>query len=543
MLEQLTEEEKQLLAPYVTNLDGSVFMLTNLPEVVKGALFSRYSRSSLGLRRLLLKEFLQDPESEMTAISGGGGVERAETAQKGVERAQNFYDRILDGYGDDSIGELGGGHLALEDVSMIATKILEDARIGGSPLEKSTRYVSFGEKHNGDYLFYKEPRLMASDHRERYLAHCRELFDTYRDMVPPMVESLQGRVPREEAISEAAYQRAVKARAFDALRGLLPASTLTNMGIFGNGRFFESLLVRLRLSGLAETEALGETMFQELSKVIPSFVRRGEKSHRHLAGFAGFDQARRALLGEIGQTAPGADYPPPDGPRVNLVDWDPDGETKVLAALLYPDSALDLTALRQWAKGVDDAQKDRWFSQMGDMRANRRHKPGRETETVRYTFDLLGDFGMYRDLQRHRTLTQWRQPLSTRWGYAMADEVAEAGLDGRYREVMAKSAEVYEAIRADFPLEAQYGVPMAYRIRWSVQINLRALIWLVELRSQPQGHPAYRWIAQQMAQKVAQVHPRLGGLMRFVDMGAYPLGRLGQEQKLEEKRQNKPEKK
>ena len=258
--EGISGEERALLSRYVTDVEGDVFALTNLPEVIKGALFSRYSRSRLGLRELLLRDFIQDPEAEFGAIGAGLGAEVANAREShlAVERAQNFYDRILDGYGDDSIGELGGAHLALENVSMLATKFLEDARIGGSPLEKSTRYVSFGEQRDGEYLFYKEPGLMASAHGRRYVDTARALFGCYVELMPVLREHVERVSPQEGGISEAAWRRSVNAQVYDALRGLLPAAALTNMGIYGNGRFFETLMGRLQLSPLRDAIPGGE---------------------------------------------------------------------------------------------------------------------------------------------------------------------------------------------------------------------------------------------------------------------------------------------
>ena len=238
--ESFSPAEQLQLAPYVTNTERPVFVLTNLPEVIKGALFSRYSRSTLGLRTLLLREFLQNDEAGFQAPS------TPQDSRLALTKAQSFYDRILDGYGDDSIGELGGAHLALEQVSILATKVLEDARIGGSPLEKSTRYVSFAQQVNGDFQFYKDPRVLASAQAELYLETNRELFRTYAELIEAVRDYLRKVLPPEPDQPQAAYERSIRARGFDLLRGLLPASTLTNMGVFGNGRFFEGLLIRLR---------------------------------------------------------------------------------------------------------------------------------------------------------------------------------------------------------------------------------------------------------------------------------------------------------
>ena len=536
----LTSAERALLRRHVTNTEGPVFALTNLPEVIKGALFSRYSRSTLGLRELLLREFMQDPDAAFAALDGGaedsGAADtgQATDAHLAVQRAQRFYDRILDGYGDDSIGELGGAHLALEQVSMLATKVLEDARIGGSPLEKSTRYVSFADKHNGEYRFYQDPEVMASRHGPRYLTTLRALFDGYVELLPLLREHIARVAPREPGVSDGAWRRSVNARAYDALRGLLPAAAQTNMGIYGNGRFFETLLGRLHLADMPELSALAGAMRAELTKVIPSFIRRSSPEHAHFEALrrytSGVDGAVRALAQSQAWAAPR-----PQAPSVTLVEHDPDAEAHILAALVYPQTQAPLAQVRQWAASLPAAERAGMFERLAALRENRRHKLPRALETAFYTFDLVGDFGMYRDLHRHRTLTQERQPLSPRHGYTMPPEVAEAGAGQRFADLLAGAGETYEALYPDFPQQAQYVVPMACHIRWMVHINLRALMWLVELRSAPQGHPAYRWMAQQMYQRVAEVQPSLAGLMRFVDLAEHALGRLGAEQRQEEK--------
>ena len=277
--EQFTTEQKAQLEPYVTNTDRSIFVLTNLPEVIKGALFSRYSRSTLGLRTLLLKEFILSKESEFTSIQAQPrGTGNRETTELAVKHARKFYDRILDGYGNDSIGELGGAHLALEKISMLATKVVEDSRIGGSPLEKSTRYVSFSEKKEGRYAYYRDPRLMDSIHRQKYLDACDHLFETYERLSEPVWAHVRQLMPRGEGTSEGAYERSVKAKGYDLIRGLLPAATQTNMGVFGNGRFFETLIRRMNVNDLTEVREMGRSAFTELSKVIPSFIRRADLS-------------------------------------------------------------------------------------------------------------------------------------------------------------------------------------------------------------------------------------------------------------------------
>jgi thymidylate synthase ThyX len=538
--EVFTPEEKVILSSYVTNTDRSIFTLTNLPEVIKGALFSRYSRSTLGLRTLLLRDFIQKKESKFAEIQAGAkNPDTAQNAKLAIESAQNFYDRILDGYGDDSIGELGGAHLALENISILATKTVQDSRIGGSPLEKSTRYVSFADKikltsGKEEFRFYQEPTLLNSVHRDLYLKTCRNLFETYIRFTEPMRKHVRKQLPRDPEISQAAYERSVVARAYDIIRGLLPSATLTNMGVFGNGRFFETLITKLRAEPIKELNEIGQFSYEELTKVIPSFVRRADAEHRYFQDFRNFGQAQQELVRNFAETHLGQ-LKANTTESVRLIDFDPEAETKLLAALLYSHSGLPLQQIRESVSAMPDTEKIKLIEQNIDLRDHRRHKPERGLEMVFYTFDILGDYGMYRDLQRHRMLTQERQPLTTRYGYDTPDEIEDAGLGVEYHETMSRSADAFETIAKDFPHEAQYVVPMSYNIRWYVNINLRALIWLTEIRSTPQGHTGYRRIAQEMFRKVEAAQPLLAKYMKFVDLNEYSLGRLGAEQRQEDK--------
>ncbi|HUJ74222.1 MAG TPA: FAD-dependent thymidylate synthase, partial [bacterium] len=370
----LTPAEQELVARYVTSTTEPVFALVNLPEVIKGALFSRYSRSALGLRQLLLKEFIQAPESQFGALAGAPGATPGAQPALALERARDFYNRILDGYGDDSIGELGGAHLALEGVSMLAAKALEDARIGGSPLEKSTRYVSFARRPGGDFPFYAEPTLLASPHRERYLGLCRALFTAYEELYEPLHAHLQASSARPADVGEAAWKRALRAATYDALRGLLPAATLTNLGLYGNGRFFEALLVRLQAEPLAELRSLAQGMLRELAKVMDSFVWRAQPGNAHFAGHQAYRQELAQGLRDLARAAfpqgngrgasPAAIHA---GPEVSLLDCDGQAEEKVLAALAYETGSQSLAEGRSWAACLTPAQREGFMAHLAGL--------------------------------------------------------------------------------------------------------------------------------------------------------------------------------
>lgn len=538
--EEFSEAQIKTLERYVTNASSNVFVLRNLPEVIKGALFSRYSRSSLGLRSLLLKEFILNEDTAFAAIAGKNGGEEIGTEEQtvAIKKAQAFYDRILDGYGDDSIGELGGAHLALENVSMIAAKIIEDARIGGSPLEKSTRYIYFDQKVDGEYLFYQEPILMTSAYRDLYMETCNFLFETYSKLIPPLTALIEQQFPRDHTISKVAYTASLRAKVLDCLRGLLPASALTNMGVFGNGRFFEKLIQKLNCHNLAEMQDIGKKGFQELSKVLPSFIRRSEPSHKHQQSYAAFMEEMQNELKQLAQNFT-SETESLRHSGVHLINHDPECCIKVAAALLFEHSQASLAELQEMCRKLPEEDILRILDAACTARENRRHKSPRALEHANFTFEMLADFGIYRDLHRHRTLTQERQLLTCHYGYFIPSEIIGTEMEKEYIEAMDRAKRAYDTIAAELPEEAQYIVPMAYNIHWYFHVNLRSLQWLCELRSSPSGHPNYRYVAQELARKICEVEPRFERFFKFVDFEGYELGRLGAEIRTAEKLQNR----
>lgn len=534
--ESFDNKQTDILKKYVTSTTSSIFALKNLPEVIKGALFSRYSRSTLGLRSLLLKEFIQNnDETNFNEITGGSSEDLDALEQSdAIQKAQNFYDRILDGYGDDSIGELGGAHLAIEQVSMLATKVIEDARIGGSPLEKSTRYIYFDQKINGEYAYYKEPILMASAFRDLYKETCDLLFDTYSKLIPPLTEMIAEKTPRAHDVSKVAYTAALRAKVLDCLRGLLPAGALTNLGVYGNGRFFETLIQKLHTSSLSEMKQIGKSTYDALHQVIPSFVRRAELKHRHNEAFAKYHTECKIASKQLqNKYVPKAEQK--ETRSVKLINFDKQAPSKVATHLLFAHSQHSLEEIEALVSKLSHDQLGDILDTACAFRQNRRHKSPRALEHADFTFEIVADYGIYRDLHRHRTMTQERQLLSCDLGYNIPHEILGTELEADYRFAMKKAKEAFETIRSHFPEEAQYVVPMAYNIRFYFHINLRALQWLTELRSQPAGHINYRFVAQEMAKQASDALPEFERFFKFVDYEGHELGRLSQEIRTAEK--------
>lgn len=529
--ERFTPEETALLRPFVTNTERPIFCLHHLPEVVKGALFARYSRSAKSLRRLLLDEFISAPESGFSAIVAGVGDDPS-ARLVAVRQAEAFYDRVLVGYGDDSVAELGGAHIACEGVSNIAAKLLEDSRLGLSPLEKSTRYVRFDQQGPDGYAYLREPALMSSPYAARFTAAMDGLFSTYSALLAPVQAWVQTQFPREPTTSQRAYASATQAKSFDLLRGLLPMATRTNVGLFGNGRAFEYLLTKLAAAPFAEARQLGLAMQAELDQVIPAFVKRsrGERGQAYAAYIVASRERVAALAARLD-----APQSPQDDVAVRLVDYDPQAEIKAVAAMLYPHLDLPLTAVLDLAAAMPEDERIAIIDAAVGERESRFHRPGRALEEPYYSFDILADIGAYRDLQRHRVLTQERQRFTTEHGFGVPPELEEIGVAQTYSAAMQQAAEVFSMMQAEFPNEAQYAVPFGFRVRWRVKLNLREAYHLIELRSARQGHPAYRQIAQAMFREISAVHPALARGMRFVDQNSYGLERLAAEQRLDQK--------
>ena len=514
---EFTEAEAQVLGRYFTNLDRPVFALRNLPEVVKGALFSRYSRTEKSLRRVLLDEFINEPDSGFAGITGAA----TEDDMVAVHRAEEFYERVLVGYGDDSVAELAGAHVAVEQVSTLAAKALEDSRIGISPLEKSTRYVRFDRAGpDGRYLYRRGPELA----HPAYEPAADALFSIYSRLVEPVTNAIRERFPQDEGETDRAWKSATRAKALDLLRGLLPAGTLTNLGLFGNGRAFEYLITKMAAHELPECQALADGLHRELSLVIPSFVRRAldERYGRPAA-----DRMVRLRTATAALAPPSRTSSSP--PSVKLVEFDRDAERKVVEAALFPYSDGHL--------GVQSADPDAVLEALFAGRTNRRQRAPRALEHAQYVFEITANFAAYRDLHRHRMLTQDRQLLGTALGYDTPPGLVELDLGGEFERAIESVVAAHRKLATDLgPAVAQYIVPLAFHVRWYFRANLREVFHLCELRTTPQGHPDYRWVAQEMFRRVQEVHPRIAAYARFVDLGpGDELERRASERRIDER--------
>ncbi|MBW3536220.1 MAG: FAD-dependent thymidylate synthase [Actinobacteria bacterium] len=525
--EAWTDEESEVLRRYFTNLDGPVFAVTNLPEVVKGALFARYSRSPKSLRRLFLDEFVGDLD-----VTGDAGID----ATVGLQRAEDLYDRVFVEYGDDSVAQLGGVHLACEQASNLLTKVLEWGRLMAY-MEQSTRYIAYDARlSNGRYRYFRDPDLLDSGLGARYVGDMDRIFDAYAAALPLAQQWFNKAHPRQPGDSDFVHRQSVRAKAFDTLRGMLPAAALSNVGIYGTGQAYEMLLIRMRSHPLPEARAYADLMLEELDKVIPSFVKRVAIPERGGA-WGEYLSSTRSAMDDVASRVLAEEAPAPRQ-TVTLVDYDPEGEDRVIAAMLYAYSDLPDDQLLARAKRLSADEKASVVRAYVGDRQNRRHRPGRAFEATSYRFDILSDYGAFRDLQRHRLLTIEWQALGPRHGFEMPAAVEEAGLGDEFRECMDRAEGLYDALCEDFPAQAGYAVTLAHRVRYVMQMNAREAMHVIELRTTPQGHQSYREVCQEMHRLIAEQagHRVIAEAMKFVDHGSYDLERLESERRAEAKR-------
>lgn len=532
-----SDREKSILDQHFSNTDKHVFAIITPRQVDRGALMSRYSRSDKTMRKIFLDEFITNPN-----------------------RGKEFYSKILSEYGDDSVAELGEAQLAVEWISNIAAKKIEDGRIGLSYLEKSSRYIPFDKKVGNKYNYYRDEIILKSKYADLYIESCDNAFDVYSNSIDLMQKFISEIEPIDDfvyfdsiSISEKpfskltnkqdiesakkVYKSTVRSRALDILRNLLPAATLTNLGITGNGRAFEYLLTKLYCSELTELRNLASLLNSELDCVIPSFIKRvNEKHGKSLQLFITNTNREISKLTDnyLGNLQP--DYSPQD---VRLIDYtdSKDALVKVVSAILYENAhGQSLYDIIKLVKSFTQEKIKEIIFAYTKFRGNRRHRPGRAFEMVEYLFEMFTNFGMFRDLHRHRILTIERQLLSTKHGYDIPKEVIYSGIEKDFKDCMYLSDNVYRNLAKTMPYEAQYAVNFAYKYPYFIKINLRELYHMVELRTIAQGHPDYRYICQEIYKKVNDVHPLLTKGMKFVDLNRYELGRFETEKRGEMKR-------
>jgi thymidylate synthase ThyX len=529
--ENFTFDEKQKLESHFSNYDSSVFVIITPNQVDRGALMSRYSRSDKTMRRIFIDEFLSNPN-----------------------RGTEFYNKVLLEYGDDSVAELGTAQCALEWISNISAQKIEDHRIGLSFLEKSSRYVAFDKKINGVYKYYRDKKIMSSPYADNYIQSCDLAFETYSKNIIPMQNYLKEKIPisdlyfynstdkkespfnnlnSSEDIENAKkiYNSTIKAKALDILRNLLPSSTLTNLAITGNGRAFEYLLFNIFFSDLCEIQDLGNQLYGELEKYIEPFIKRSKDKYSIL--YKDYLKKTRdsikQILEEDLQLTNENNSNSNNSVNVKLLSYisNQEAEVKLVSSILHEyGKDLSLDFLLKYTLSLTEEKRHEIIRLYTQFRKNRRHRPGRSFEVIDYSFELMTNYGMFRDLHRHRILTMSRQLLSTKYGFDISSEITELGIEKDYHDCMYLCNESYKLISSNMPSEAQYVVNFAYKYPYFIKMNLREACHMIELRTTPQGHPDYRNVCQQMYSLIKNVNPVISEGIRFVDMNNYDLERF-----------------
>lgn len=520
-----TTAERRVLGRHFTSIDGPVAVLTQLPDVTRAALFARYSRTAKPLKRVFLDEFYREEEDV------------SETADVGAARASDLFSRVLADYGDDSVAQLAGVHVSCEQVSNLLTKVLERGRLMGY-LEQSTRYVYYGDQPGGRYRYFRDPDLFAGRLAPAVEAALDGLFDAYTEVFG----AVRARLEQGLSPDDGAARRAARAAALDVARGLLPAATVSNVGIFASPQAYELLVLRMRSSELPEARDYAELLLAELKKVIPDFLTRLDRAER---GGAWVDY-RRDRSAALAGAARDLDAEGRDGDReagwaegVRLLRWDQGAEDDIIANALFPHSHRPLDVLRRHVATLPAVRRRELFEAAVGARRNRRHHPGREWETAEYEFEVVSDYGAFRDLQRHRLLTIEWQPLGRTLGYSIPAEAEAAGVGDRWRNAVERAEAVHDDVAAQHSAaQASYMITMGHRMRYIMRMNAREAMHLIELRSSPQGHASYRRVAQQMHALIRDVagHQLVADAMSFVNQDDVYLGRLEAEQRADARR-------
>jgi len=505
--EEMAVVEGNKLADMVTNTDKDVYAFTGeIDPVTVAAAMARLSRRGDDMRTILSDEFLNN-----------------ETKDK------DLLKRVISAYGDDSVQQLVGQHLVVENASNILTKKLERGRLAAY-LEQSTRYIYYDKKNNQGNYKYHVPDTLDSETRELYVSYTDGIFNKYSKIVHDLTDYIasSSSVPEEER--DFAWKNAIRAQACDAARLVLPASTTSTVGIFASGQALEKLIMNLLADDLTESNKAGQDILDETRKTIPVFLERADLPERGGAFIAYKSFTNRTMKRLTKKYLPKA-YSM-ETKDVMLSDIWPMNELDIVPDMLYENSSLSLDEIRHEVAAWTYEKKLKVVEAYVGERMNRRHKPGRALEKIHYSWDIICDYGIFRDLQRHRIVDdlEW-QELTPRYGYDCPEIIDQAGLSDLFEECFDESLKLHSKLQEKgYILESQYATLMGHRMRWKVTINAREMIHFIELRTSPQGHPGYRKIVKAMHDIIAERHPIIASSMIFVNKDEDPeLSRLAAE--------------
>lgn len=504
----ITDIGREYLQGAVTDVDGDVYVFTDkLSPITIAAAMARLSRRSDDMRITILDEF----------------------AGK-VDKDEQLLHRVITAYGDDSVQQLGGVHFVIENASNLLTKKLEWGRLAAY-LEQSTRYIYFDQKDADGKYRYHTPKHFKPALKKQYESAMDNIFDIYSDLVHKLTDYVRTTSSTPKAEQDGAWRSATKAQACDAVRDILPVATKSTVGIYASGQAFESLIMHLISDELPEARITGQNLLKQGRKVMPVFLERADKPERGGAMVAYRSNTTKAVQ-ELAKEYLPDNYATTSSKAVSLVDYWPKNELLLVADMLYEHSNQSQEQIQSTVNSWTYDQKTEVFKAYMGERLNRRHRPGRALEKAHYSWDLVCDYGIFRDLQRHRMVDDMNwQLLTPRYGYDTPVLIEEAGLADQFDEAFDISLKLYSLLQeAGYPLEAQYATLMGHKMRWKVTYNAREAFHLHELRTTPQGHPGYRKLVLEMHERLAEVHPLLAEAMIFVNKDEDPeLTRLAAE--------------
>ena len=493
----ITDAGNAWLADAVTNVDGPVYATkSKLESITAAAAMARLSRRGDDMRVIILDEFANKTDKDDALVR-----------------------RVITAYGDDSVQQLVGQHMVIEGASNLLTKKLEWGRMAAY-LEQSTRYIYYDQKDaNGRYKYYV-PKYLKKSIKKEYIIHMDALFDKYSAMVHTLTEYVRSHSDVAQKDRDIAWSGATRAQACDAARAVLPVATKSTVGIFASGQALENLIMQLQSDLLPEARQSGQQILDEARKMIPSFLERADKPDRGGATIA-YRANTRTAVAELANQLLSNSYTDGTPQPVTLTEVWPRNETDIAADMLYEHSHLSLKEIQSALLKLPYTDKTAIMSAYFGERLNRRHRPGRALEKVHYSWDLVCDYGIFRDLQRHRMVDdlEW-QELTPRYGFEVPDLIDEAGLTDDFENCFEISLKLHSILQqAGYRLEAQYATLLGHKMRWKVTYNAREAFHLHELRTSPQGHPGYRKLVLQMHAKLSEVHPIIGEAMKFVNKG------------------------
>ncbi|MFT4532412.1 MAG: thymidylate kinase/thymidylate synthase ThyX [Candidatus Saccharimonadales bacterium] len=504
----MTEAGKDFLKDAVTSTESNVYAFSDqMSPITIAAAMARLSRRSDDMRVTILDEF-------SNSTSG---------------KDEKLLKRVITAYGDDSVQQLVGQHVVVEGASNLLTKKLEWGRLA-SYLEQSTRYIFFDQKDPEGNYKYVIPSSVQGESRDKYIEIIDDIFDTYSSMVRELTEYVRSESDVPAAERDGAWKGATRAQACDAIRDTLPVATKATVGIFASGQALESLIMHLLSDELVESRETGEKLLVESRKVMSTFLERADKPSRGGAAIAYRSNTRESVKRLADDMLPVTHTSTTKA--VDLVSHWPKNELDLVPDMLYEHSDMPLRDIQEAVKTWSYEEKEKVFNAYVGERLNRRHKPGRAIEKSNYSWDLVCDYGIFRDLQRHRMVNDltWQQ-LTPRYGYDIPDLVEEAGLTERFEYCFDQSLKLHSILTAaGLEDEAQYATLLGHKMRWKISYNARQAFHLHELRTTPHGHPGYRKLVKQMHEKLSEKHPLLGQAMKFVNQDEDPeLSRLAAE--------------